>query len=145
MIDICPVCGTQVSEEDSVCSACGFKLSGTTQSFAPISVTEFDLDTTPKNKKSTLRIIRGPQIGTIFMLGVEEMTIGRNPRCNIFLNDMTVSRGHAKVVPMDKGYCIVDDSSYNGVWVNDKAVGRAFLNQGDIVQIGVFCLVYEQE
>ena len=144
MINVCPVCGTEVAPEDPVCNACGFKLAGSTQSFKPISVAEFDAEGGNQSKSATLRVIRGPQIGSIFALADRPMTVGRNPHCDIFLNDMTVSRSHAKIEPMGSEFCIVDENSFNGVWVNDKAVGRAILNQGDIVQIGVFCLAFEQ-
>uniref|UniRef100_UPI002633FBB3 FHA domain-containing protein n=1 Tax=uncultured Ellagibacter sp. TaxID=2137580 RepID=UPI002633FBB3 len=66
-------------------------------------------------------------------------------QCDIFLNDMTVSRSHAVVEPTGDGCTITDDSSFNGVWVNNDNVEARELHEGDVVQIGAFCLVYREE
>ena len=60
--------------------------------------------TAPDLMKSTplivpvLSIIKGPQTGNVFELDQPEVTIGRDPSNTIFLNDMTVSRSHAKIL-----------------------------------------------
>ena len=89
--------------------------------------------------------MRGPQIETVFKLGAEELSVGRSPRCDIFLNDMTVSRLHATVEKMGGAYTIRDENSYNGVWVNNANVDMKVLRPGDVVQIGSYSLVYEEE
>ena len=43
-----------------------------------------------------LSIIKGPQTGNVFEIDAPEITIGRDPANTIFLNDMTVSRSHAR-------------------------------------------------
>ena len=70
---------------------------------------------------------------------------GRSPQCDLFLNDMTVSREHASVEPADGGYVIRDANSFNGVWVNNESVETRRLVSGDVIQIGAFCLVYKEE
>ena len=42
----------------------------------------------------TLTILKGPQTGQTFELATPEITIGRDPSSDVFLNDMTVSRHH---------------------------------------------------
>ena len=44
----------------------------------------------------TLSIVKGPHTGTTFVLDTPEVTIGRDPSNTVFLNDMTVSRHHAR-------------------------------------------------
>lgn len=142
-MSVCPVCTSAVSPSDSVCPSCGFKMAGSTQSFKPITNVDINAAAKDKEKTASLRVVRGPQIGTIYTVSSKPKTIGRNPQCDIFLNDMTVSRQHATIYLNDGGCFIEDSNSFNGVWINDKAVTRAQLLQGDVLQIGVFCLVYE--
>ncbi|MEG0071024.1 MAG: FHA domain-containing protein [Raoultibacter sp.] len=148
MSDItCPVCKSPVSAQDAVCPACGFKLFGSTQRFSPLDLTnEAVCSAAPAMPyKAMLRIVHGPQIGTIFNLEGKPITIGRSPECDIFLNDMTVSRQHATIQSTSDGYTIVDTNSFNGIWINNVNVNDASLKEGDIVQIGAFCLIYEEQ
>ena len=80
----------------------------------------------------------------IFELGDAPLSIGRSPRCDIFLNDMTVSREHASIERCVDGYQITDAHSYNGVWIDNTSIESVVLNDGDIIQIGVFCLLYRE-
>ena len=57
---------------------------------------------------------------------------------------MTVSREHASVEPADGGYVIRDANSFNGVWVNNDSVEARALRPGDFIQIGTFCMQYEE-
>lgn len=144
MATTCPVCGAVVEQSAAACPQCGFNFPGSTQAFKPISV-----DPTPNManpallQEATLSIVKGPQVGNIFRLNAEELTIGRSPQCDIFLNDMTVSRMHASLKREAQGYRIFDADSFNGLWVNNLNVKDAALQDGDVVQIGTFCLVYK--
>ncbi len=140
----CPVCSAALSEGDVACPVCGFKFIGETQAFRPIAVYPEEKETSPKPlDEATFSIVKGPQVGNIFRLTAEELTIGRSPQCDIFLNDMTVSRMHASMRRTPAGYEIVDAESFNGLWVNNLNVKGAVLKDGDVVQIGTFCLVYQ--
>ena len=139
MANVCPVCNNSVSPEDAACPYCGFKLQGSTQRFAPLQFGEDQLVAAAKTKPTAvLHVVRGPQTGVSFKLG-------RSPQCDIFLNDMTVSRTHASVQPVEAGYEISDEASFNGVWVNNNSIDTYLLADGDVVQIGAFCLVYKEE
>ena len=128
----------------SSCPQCGYKLLGSTQAFAPVSVqTNAHTASSALLEEATLNVVRGPQIGNIYRLTAQELTIGRSPQCGIFLNDMTVSRMHATLRREAGGYRIIDADSFNGLWVNNLNVKDALLQDGDMVQIGTFCLVYQ--
>lgn len=147
MSTICPVCNHPVRETDAACPACGFKLLGTTQQFEPIVIDgqETEKPTEPKKaQNATLTVVRGEQIGTVYTLDDKVQTIGRDPQCDILLNDMTVSRCHASIKPKSGQFEIEDASSYNGIWINNKNVDTAILQDKDIIQIGSFCLLYER-
>ena len=146
MTETCPVCGVTLNPDASACPTCGFKLLGATQSFKPFPIEGRDVPATDHPQHQfVLRVVKGPQIGMVYRLGNAPMSVGRNPQCDIFLNDMTVSRSHAVVEPTGDGYTITDDSSFNGVWVNNDNVEARELHEGDVVQIGAFCLVYREE
>ena len=95
----------------------------------------------PARRETVLTVIRGPQTGVAFVLEPRTLVVGRDPQCDVFLNDMTVSRDHARIEPAGSAFQIVDDDSYNGVWVNNKNVRSALLHDGDFLQIGAFGLV----
>ncbi len=106
--------------------------------------------TTPDLMKSArittpvLSIIKGPQTGNAFELDGAVTTIGRDPANSIFLNDMTVSRAHAKIVQGPQGIVIEDLGSLNGTWVDGAIVNSAPLHDGSSVQIGTFTMVYHE-
>ncbi len=74
-----------------------------------------------------------------------DMTIGRSRECDIFLEDLTVSRLHATIKECDHAeYEIVDNRSATGTFVNGRPIKRHKLQDGDVIQIGNttfnFCL-----
>lgn len=66
-----------------------------------------------------------------------EMTIGRSRECDIFLEDLAVSRLHATIHQMPDGsFEIEDHRSVTGTFVNGLRITRYHLLEGDVVQIG---------
>lgn len=141
---VCPVCNATLADGAQACPMCGFKLLGRTQAFAPVSMQpNANTASAALLEEATLNVVKGPQIGNVYRLAAPELTIGRSPQCDIFLNDMTVSRMHATLKREGAGYRIIDHDSFNGLWVNNLNVRDALLQNGDTVQIGTFCLVYQ--
>ena len=89
-----------------------------------------------------LIVLRGPNTGARFLLDDAEVTTGRHPDSDIFLDDVTVSRKHAVFVQEPDGYAVRDVGSLNGTYVNRELVDHAGLRTGDEVQIGKFRLVF---
>lgn len=151
-MNTCPVCNNPISPNDTVCPSCGFKLTGRTQEFKPITQTSNPSATDAMRRvppeahpqaSAKFIVVQGPQTGASMQLENHPMTIGRNPQCDIFLNDMTVSRKHATLVPKGSDFQITDTGSFNGIWVNNQNVETAHLHPGDIIQIGAFVLKYQ--
>jgi len=68
---------------------------------------------------------------------LSEMTIGRSRECDIFLEDLAVSRLHATIHQLpDGGFEIEDHHSASGTFVNGLRITRYRLLEGDVVQIG---------
>ncbi|MDO5618478.1 FHA domain-containing protein [Kocuria sp.] len=80
--------------------------------------------------------------GSRFLLNTDEVTVGRHPKADIFLDDVTVSRRHAGFVRRDKTYEVIDSKSLNGTYVNNDRVDSAKLDSGDQVHLGKFCFVF---
>ena len=107
-------------------------------------VTVPDLMASARITAPVLSIVKGPQTGAAFELEDDETTIGRDPANGIFLNDMTVSRSHAKIIRDALGARIEDLGSLNGTWVDGAIVNDAPLHDGSSVQIGTFTLIYHE-
>ncbi|WP_165700082.1 FHA domain-containing protein [Ornithinimicrobium ciconiae] len=89
-----------------------------------------------------LIVLRGPNTGARFLLDADEVSSGRHPSSDIFLDDVTVSRRHAVFARSEQGYEVRDVGSLNGTYVNRERIDARLLEQGDEVQIGKFRLVY---
>lgn len=151
----CPKCGFENIEDANFCNQCGVRLVVP----AAVDVTAVydegegaELDTTLETAQSSLcaptLVVRagGGREGEELPLEGDVVTIGRNPDSDLFLDDVTVSRHHARLVRDANGYAIEDLNSLNGTYVNRRRVERQHLRDGDEVQIGKFRLgFYEAE
>jgi pSer/pThr/pTyr-binding forkhead associated (FHA) protein len=68
--------------------------------------------------------------------------IGRSPECQIFLDDVTVSRRHAELERKDESFTIRDLGSLNGTYVNRRRIESTVLQNDDEVQIGKYRLTF---
>ncbi|MDO4243325.1 MAG: FHA domain-containing protein [Actinomyces sp.] len=90
-----------------------------------------------------LLVQQGPTTGARFLLDSAETTVGRHPRADIFLDDVTVSRKHAIFAALPEGgFAVRDSGSLNGTYVNRERVEQAALRPGDEVQIGKYRMTY---
>lgn len=95
--------------------------------------------------KCTITIVKGPMSGETFELEDQDITLGRDPKNSVFLNDMTVSRRHAHIdlTGLASGYATIEDmGSLNGTWVDGAIVSKAVLKDGSTIQIGTFRMVF---
>jgi len=88
-----------------------------------------------------LLVLKGAGRGNRFMVNENGCTIGRNPDCDIFLDDITVSRKHA-AISFDQLFNFTDSGSLNGSYLNNERATSSILNSGDEIQIGKFHLVF---
>jgi pSer/pThr/pTyr-binding forkhead associated (FHA) protein len=105
------------------------------------AVEEAAVDALPRGS-ALLIVQRGPSAGSRFLLDTDEVTAGRHPDSDIFLDDVTVSRRHAVFRRTPEGYQVVDVGSLNGTYVNRDRIDSIQLSGGDEVQIGKYRLVY---
>jgi len=92
-----------------------------------------------------LRGVAGPACGRTFDL-LGETRMGRDPsRCAVLMDEKTVSREHAALVPdAERAAWRLQRLSHRGhVYVNGRPVDEAFLAPGDQIQVGTSVLVLE--
>jgi pSer/pThr/pTyr-binding forkhead associated (FHA) protein len=151
----CPVCGHETSAASNFCSHCGAsldKIDGeTTKTITVAEEATLDelgqeaedaVDELPEGA-AMLMVVRGHQAGERFLLDGEVTMAGRHPRCDIFLDDITVSRHHARFTRRDGYIWVSDENSLNGTYVNQTLIdGEVALRRGDTVQIGKFRMIF---
>ena len=145
----CSECGFQNPEAANYCSRCGALLekgeSGaeTTQAFSPEEVGELAREPVEGLEGPAL-VVRsgGGRAGESFRPSGERTRIGRSPECEIFLDDVTVSRNHAVLLDRGGRFTIEDQGSLNGTYVNRRRVDSAELADGDELQIGKYRLIF---
>jgi hypothetical protein len=78
--------------------------------------------------------------------GVESpiTVIGRSSECDIVLGDPNVSRRHAEVRRIGRGYSLVDLGSTNGTEVNGQRVTETSLMNGDVIGVGTTQITFER-
>jgi hypothetical protein len=84
----------------------------------------------------------GGWAGESFFPSDERTLIGRSPECDVFHDDVTVSRRHAELVRDGETFTITDLGSLNGTFVNRKRIESAALDDDDELQIGKYRLTF---
>jgi pSer/pThr/pTyr-binding forkhead associated (FHA) protein len=154
----CPQCGRECDPANNFCPNCGAKLVPGSSGEATHTIAAVTDDTRPAHEFPTevrnairdlpsgsalLVVDQGPDEGARFLLDTDEITAGRHVDSGIFLDDVTVSRHHARFVRAGRGYSVQDLGSLNGTYVNRKLVEAPTpLRTGDDVQIGKYRMVY---
>ena len=156
----CTQCGHANAETARFCANCGHRIpaveqpaeSTSTVSFGGVDTDGADTtDLSPADSAAVdalpagsaqLVVQRGPSAGSRFLLDTDQVSAGRHPDSDIFLDDVTVSRRHALFRRTSAGYLVQDVGSLNGTYVNRDRIDEVLLSGGDEVQIGKFRLVY---
>ena len=84
----------------------------------------------------------GPKAGARYGLEAKLTTVGRHSGADILLDDVTVSRQHVEVERSGDRYCVRDVGSLNGTYLNGDRVESGWLDDGDVLQVGRFKLVF---
>jgi FHA domain/zinc-ribbon domain len=144
----CSECGFQNPEAANYCSRCGAPLQRsegaveTTQAFSADDVVQLDHEDLGLEGPALVVRAGGGRAGESFRPSGERTRIGRSPECEIFLDDVTVSRNHAVLIERDGAYVVEDQGSLNGTFVNRKRIESATLHEGDEVQIGKYRMTF---
>jgi hypothetical protein len=148
----CPECGYNNPESARFCAKCGAALvvpdeGEQTESFTvPEAAESLEALDDLGLQSGAVLVVRsgGGRSGETFALGESPTTIGRSPECQIFLDDVTVSRKHAVFTRDGERWKLEDQGSLNGTFLNRDRVDTAELSDGDELQIGKYRLTFLQ-
>ncbi len=147
----CRRCGEILNANANFCWSCGANQSESsapdTQAVPVVSFPEGSargVNTGPKGSHGDeLVLVTGLEAGTRFELAASISSAGRDEKCEILLDDISVSRIHAEFARTANGRIALRDlNSLNGTYVNGSRVESATLGSGDEVQIGKYKLVF---
>ena len=147
----CPTCGVENPVDSNFCRRCGSRLTvvdtaETTITYGPADRVDLEDELLRAEilRESPALIIRsgGGREGEVVALITDVLTIGRSPHSDMFLDDVTVSRHHARVIRDENGFLVEDLNSLNGTYVNRKRIERHRLADADELQIGKFKLAF---
>lgn len=79
----------------------------------------------------------GPTPGQRTQLQRRSMLLGRDPVCDLVIDDVEISRRHARLITQSGGYAVEDLGSMNGTFVNDERITTVVtLKSGDRIRFG---------
>lgn len=90
-----------------------------------------------ERNEAFLIAIAGPQTGKMYKLDRNETVIGRSPKTDLQIQDVGVSRNHAKFYHSIHGVYVEDLGSANGTFVNGDVINVPTpLQDGDKITLG---------
>lgn len=136
----CPNCGADNRSSAKHCKVCGYAL--------PTAQTSPPTQMVGSGFSPAVAPASGPNLladdGNIFPLDQPIVVLGRDPSCQVVINDNRVSRRHAEIRQQGGNYVLNDLGSSNGTVVNgQRLVGQAMLQPGDRVDLGGFGLRFQ--
>jgi RNA polymerase subunit RPABC4/transcription elongation factor Spt4 len=143
----CSECGFLSPATANYCPRCGAALttepgSETTMSIDP-DTSEEEGAAVPTGSGPVLVVRSGGGIaGQTYHPPEGKTLVGRSPECQIFLDDVTVSRRHAELEREGETFTIRDLGSLNGTYVNRLRIESTVLQDDDEVQIGKYRLTF---
>jgi diguanylate cyclase (GGDEF)-like protein len=90
----------------------------------------------PRAGDACVIVIYGPELGKRVQLGTAPFEIGRSSKNDLFLDQESISRHHARITFDGTQYWVQDLKSTNGTFVNDAPVKEQRLRDGDQIRIG---------
>jgi diguanylate cyclase (GGDEF)-like protein len=92
--------------------------------------------------RACLVVIYGPELGKRSALGTDVFEIGRSNKCELPIDQESISRHHARITYDGERHSVQDLGSTNGTYVNDQAVKSCTLRDGDQIKVGRSILKY---
>src|SRR3989339_1953792 len=78
-----------------------------------------------------------------FKLDKDVILIGRDPTCDVRINNVGISRHHARIEKHDNIYTLFDLGSSNGTYVKGQKITQHNLNSGDEINIWNFSIFFK--
>lgn len=85
-------------------------------------------------------VIFGGQTQSEHEVGEVELVVGREPECQICIDNLGISRKHCAFSAKGEAFVVRDMGSANGTYVNGRKITEHYLNDGDEIIIGKYTL-----
>ncbi|QRO00486.1 sigma 54-interacting transcriptional regulator [Archangium violaceum] len=123
-----------------------FRLHGSGQSEGPTEVgsrTELQpRDSTSRWQPAQVRIKRGSD-ETVHKLSGDSFTVGKDPSCDLVIEDPFISGRHLKVTRRDGHFHVVDTNSTNGTWMGSVRIFEVQVGLPSTLRVGETDLILE--
>ncbi len=86
--------------------------------------------------EACLIVIYGRQLGKKYRFNRDKIIIGRSTKCDIHIDEESVSRSHCSIKRTGRVVTIRDMGSTNGTYVNDLQTDEVLLRDGDLIKVG---------
>lgn len=98
----------------------------------------FNQNKTPRQvgELARVKIIQGPDVGALFVVLSERVTLGRGDGNDIVISDLKSSRMHAEFQISAGSWRVKDLGSANGIGLNGKMIREGAVRSGDVLTIG---------
>jgi hypothetical protein len=83
---------------------------------------------------ANLRLV--PASGEPIEITKDQVMVGRDPTCEVVLNDGSVSRKHARIERRGGGWAVVDQASANGTFLDSQRIADSALKNGQELRFG---------
>lgn len=148
----CPNCGNTIEIENPTSTQTVTKISKETfsealkedheQTIVPGKTTGKELLKLPVDKKLSLAVIQGSQVGEVYKISKPRIVIGRSD-ADFIIKDLEASRQHAAIEVIGDRVLLRDLGSTNGTFIDEKPITTAYLDNQSEFRIGttVFILI----
>src|SRR5574341_700955 len=90
---------------------------------------------------AVLRLV--PVSGAPIQVDKDQAIVGREPTCDVFVNDGSVSRRHARLERRGAAWFVVDQGSANGTYLDSQRVSDALMRPGQELRFGAVAFKVE--
>jgi pSer/pThr/pTyr-binding forkhead associated (FHA) protein len=94
---------------------------------------------------ASVTVIFGGKEEKTYQLDRSRLVVGREPKCEIQIDNLGISREHCAFSQRGEAYLIQDLNSSNGTYVNGKKITEHFLNNDDEIIIGKYKLLFRND
>ncbi|HEY5536547.1 MAG TPA: trypsin-like peptidase domain-containing protein [Ignavibacteria bacterium] len=108
------------------------------------NIQTFKTDEQVINNRSESQIVKGrlQYMGKAFFVEEDELTIGRNPGCNIVIRDKYISKVHCSIRANNGEFYLTDLNSKNGTKINGIKKKYCELKNGDVISFGNVQIIF---